>query len=201
MTNLVRCKLCGYIMDAALVKDVCPACGFSAKMFEPYVDRVEPYRRRILDLDIHPIIVHAPQALAFILMLLVPLSRVLPAAWADHLNKAITVMGILLPPTILGAYLSGLVDARMRFMKLSPPMLRTKMMAGLLYLLCSLVMAYFTTFTAWQTGLHFVVLNVVNVLAFCCSMWLGTIGVRLMQSIFIKLGPARPAAKPVNPAP
>ena len=201
MTNLVRCKLCGYIMDAALVKDTCPACGYSAKMFEPYVDRVEPYRRRILDLDIHPIIVHAPQALTFILLLLVPLSRVLPAAWTDHLHKAITVMGLLLPPTIIGTYLSGLLDGKMRFMKLATPMLRNKMTGGILFLLCSLAMAYFTTFTAWQTGRSFLMLNIVNVLAFCCSMWLGTIGVRLMQSIFIKLGPAKPAAQPVKSAP
>jgi uncharacterized membrane protein len=31
-------------------------------MFEPYVEKISPKRKRILSLDLHPIAVHFPQA-------------------------------------------------------------------------------------------------------------------------------------------
>ena len=43
MANLIRCKACGYVTREGKIKDVCPACGVPAKMFEPYTD---PYRKK-----------------------------------------------------------------------------------------------------------------------------------------------------------
>ena len=48
MANLIRCKACGYVTCEGKIKDVCPACGVPAKMFEPYTDPVSEKRRRFL---------------------------------------------------------------------------------------------------------------------------------------------------------
>jgi hypothetical protein len=202
MKKMVRCKLCGYVMEESQLGDVCPACGVASKVFEPYTDPVEPERRRILALDIHPVIVHAPQALAFVLLALIPLTRVVPAAWVDYLVKTITVLGILLPCTVAGAYASGLLDGKTRFRKLKTPLLVQKMVGGAIFFLVSLIMAFLILSTAWLRGAPFVGLCGLAVLSFGCTMWLGMIGVRLMPAIFIKLGrpPKPPAAdRPAGP--
>ena len=46
---------------ASKVGEICPACGVPAKMFEPYDDKVSEARRRMIDLHIHPVIVHSPR--------------------------------------------------------------------------------------------------------------------------------------------
>jgi rubredoxin len=40
MKELVRCRPCGFVMDADKLGDVCPACGLPRKVFEPYRERV-----------------------------------------------------------------------------------------------------------------------------------------------------------------
>ena len=64
MKDYVRCKACGYIMERSKLGDKCPACGVSATMFEPYDDKLSEKRRRLLDIHVHPIVVHFPQAFA-----------------------------------------------------------------------------------------------------------------------------------------
>jgi rubredoxin len=58
MKELIRCKACGYVMEADKLKDVCPACGMSSRVFEPYRERVALNRLFILSLDLHPIAIH-----------------------------------------------------------------------------------------------------------------------------------------------
>ena len=70
MAELVKCKSCGYVMEAGKLHDSCPACGVPAKMFEPFTDPVSSKRRSILALHIHPVLVHFPQAFAFFLFAL-----------------------------------------------------------------------------------------------------------------------------------
>ncbi len=70
MKEKVRCKACGYILDKDALGEVCPACGVKKEMFEPWDDKVGALRRSILEMDLHPVIVHAPQALTFLLLIL-----------------------------------------------------------------------------------------------------------------------------------
>ena len=70
MGQLVICKACGFIMLEEKLGDVCPACGVLKKMFEPHNDRVSEKRRKVLEMHIHPIMVHFSQAFAFSVFLL-----------------------------------------------------------------------------------------------------------------------------------
>lgn len=202
MKAKVRCKLCGYVMEEAALKDVCPACGVARKLFEPFEDPLEPQRRRIIELDLHPIFAHAPQALTFLVLLLVPLTRVLPSTCLAPLQGAVMVMALILPLTLVGTFLTGLLDGRNRFRKLGTPLLVRKMVLGGGFLAVAVAQAWVATFMDWSAGGAFLILNVLDGLGFVCSMVLGTIGASLMGCVFVKLGPPKkPApAAPVAPA-
>ena len=51
---MVRGKVCGYITFGVL-GDKCPACGAAKTAFEPYIDNMAQPRRKILNLQLHPI--------------------------------------------------------------------------------------------------------------------------------------------------
>lgn len=193
MNGLVRCKMCGYVMPEGALKDVCPACGVSKKLFEPFSDPVEPGRRRFLSFDLHPVVVHAPQALTFLPLVLTLAQPLLPAAWQDHVGKAIVVMAVLLPITAAGAFVTGLIDAQVRFRRFKTPMLRQKMILGVAYFILALAMAALALNPACCAFSRAAFLAV-NLLAFACCSWLGVIGAKLLPAVFIKLGPQRKAA-------
>jgi hypothetical protein len=78
MKELVRCKPCGYVMEAGKLKDVCPACGMPAKAFEPYRERVAINRLFVLSLDLHPIVIHMSQTFVIMIPLLIFFTRLFP---------------------------------------------------------------------------------------------------------------------------
>jgi hypothetical protein len=208
MKRLVRCKLCGYVMTEDALQDVCPACGVARRLFEPYEDPVEPARRKFLALDIHPVVVHAPQALTFLMLLLLAARPFLPAAWLDHVVKTITVMALLLPPTAAGAFFTGLLDGSVRFGKLKTPLLRQKIVLGAAFFALTLGMLALVLAPGFPGGdlAHPRILLLLNVLAFVCCSWLGVLGVKLLSAIFAKrAAPCRPqtgsaAAVPAQPS-
>ena len=133
MANLIRCKACGYVTCEGKIKDVCPACGVPAKMFEPYTDPVSQKRRLILGLHIHPIMVHFPQAFTVTLFLLAVLSYFTPPAIKESLFVSIKVISFFLPYFIILSLLTGLFDGKIRFRKLTTPFLKRKIIIGLLF--------------------------------------------------------------------
>src|SRR5512133_3735012 len=78
MKELVRCKACGYVMEADKLKDVCPACGMSHKVFEPYRERVALNRLFILSLDLHPIAIHLSQTFFILIPVLIIITMGFP---------------------------------------------------------------------------------------------------------------------------
>ena len=141
MANLIRCKSCGYVSEEGKIGDKCPACGVPAKMFEPYIDPVSEPRRRLLMLDIHPILVHFPQAFAFSLLIISALSFAVTGPVKDAFISAIKVVTAFLPLVVLLAFLSGLMDGKTRFRRVTTPFLKIKMMLGSSFFLVSLGMA------------------------------------------------------------
>lgn len=199
MKKLVRCKLCGYVMEEGDLKDVCPACGVARKMFEPYVDPVEPERRRLLALDIHPVVVHAPQALTFLLMLVLFAKPFLPEALVkQYVSPGIVDMATLLPFTVLGAILTGILDGKTRFRKVGTPLLRLKMIIGAVYLLVTIAMMWLADAPPADAKWVYPALTALSVIAMAACSWLGMIGARLLPAVFVKLAPAK---KPAAPAP
>lgn len=141
MKELVRCKPCGYIMEKDKLGDECPACGVSSKVFEPYKDRMSEKRRKFLDLDLHPIAVHFPQTIAVFIMQFVLLNIVLPDFKSQEISAFVLFLSVLLPFSVIGAFVSGVIDGKLRFKKLSTIALRRKIIIGSAMILSSIAVA------------------------------------------------------------
>lgn len=184
----VRCKACGFIM-AEGVYDECPACGVPSKMFEPFDDKVPEERRKFLDLHIHPVIVHAPQALGFLLAILAVVYAILSQtssvqALSAILLPAIQVMSVILPFTTLGGLISGMVDGRTRYKRIDTILLKRKIIVGSLFVLLSIALAVIALQPGYAGSLLLQLLYIVLGLgAFACSAFLGSWGAALTLAI------------------
>ncbi|MBN2040686.1 MAG: rubrerythrin [Spirochaetes bacterium] len=180
MKNEVRCKACGYIMSEGRLKDVCPACGVPKTAFEPYKDTLSEKRRFILDLHIHPIVIHFPQAFASILPVLIIAGILLKGQCSDMLLSALTVLIYLLPFTVAAAIVSGLIDGKTRFKSLITIALKQKIGIAMLLLLLSVIMGIYTFINPVTTS-SFAVVFVLSIACVGCEIALGQIGNKLME--------------------
>ena len=184
MIRLIKCKACGYVTQEGRIKDVCPACGVPAKMFEPFTDPVAEKRRRILELHIHPIMVHFPQAFSITLFLLIILSYFTSVKIKGILFDAIIVISFLLPCFVVLSIITGLLDGKIRFRKVTTPLLKKKIILAVLLLIISITLAFVSfsgQITASPTYCFFTLLTI---LAVACSAGLGLIGGRLINAKF-----------------
>lgn len=184
MADFVRCKACGYITVKDAIGDVCPACGVPAKMFEPYTQPVSAQRRRILDLHSHPVMVHFPQAFALTLFLLSCFALFAPEAVNNKTDAAIQVLSVLLPFFVAGAIATGLLDGKLRFRKVTTPMLKKKILLSLIFFAISVVLAVDAV-----SGRHSIISSPVIYIALTfaislCGALLGLIGGKLLNARF-----------------
>ena len=184
MAELLRCKSCGYVIEAGKVGEVCPACGVPRRMMEAWKDPVSERRRMFLWLDLHPIVDHFSvgfAASAFVLSLIVlVLPGVYPRAVSDILRGFLGV----LPLAVIASFFTGIFDARVRFRKSSTPVLSSKKLYGLALFLVSggAAAIAFTAgpYAAWARPADAVLLAAGVV----CAVRLGRIGQGLLQAIF-----------------
>lgn len=141
MPEFVKCKACGYITTKDKLKDVCPACGVPAKMFEPYTHTVSLKRRRILDLHTHPVLVHFPQAFALTLCGLSFLVFFIDGKAREAIFSTLLVLSLLLPLTVIFAVITGVLDGKIRFRKVTTPLLKKKIALSIIFFLAALAMA------------------------------------------------------------
>ena len=97
MKELVRCRPCGYVMEADKLGDVCPACGLPKKVFEPYRERVSRNRLMLLNLDLHPIVIHLSQALVIAIPLLVIITKLFTGFQPEFITKCSDIFCICIP--------------------------------------------------------------------------------------------------------
>lgn len=133
----VRCKACGFIMLQHKLGDVCPACGVPRTAFEPYHENISKNRKMVLDLNLHPIFLHFPQAFAALIPPLILGGVAVGSMVGSHLLITARVISVLLPISVLGAFAAGLIDGKTRFKKLSTPLLIKKMAVGIILLALS----------------------------------------------------------------
>jgi rubredoxin len=146
MKEHVRCKACGYLMDKDALGEVCPACGVKKEMFEPWEDKVGAARRMWLELHVHPIVVHLSNAFAPILLMLAVAYPLIPTTY--HLTYFWPIIQFLtwtFPLWVLGSYVTGLVDGKVRYRKVTTPRLSQKMVLGMVFLVASVVQAVLVT--------------------------------------------------------
>ncbi|MGD0170024.1 MAG: rubredoxin-like domain-containing protein [Smithella sp.] len=184
MANLIKCKACGYVTKEGKIKDVCPACGVPAKMFEPYADPISEKRRNILMLHIHPIIVHFPQSFTFTLFVLAVLSFIAPPQINEILNCTIRLISPALPFFIILAMLTGLVDGKIRFRKVTTLFLKKKIIFGLSFLFTSTLIAAVALELQLLSTPVMALLTLLAIIALGFSIVLGLIGDELLEAKF-----------------
>jgi rubredoxin len=181
MKQYVRCKACGYIMDTGRPYDLCPACGVPKTAFEPYKLNLSERRKVLLDLHIHPIILHFPQSFVvfgLFLMLAIPF---LTDPLKDMFISTAKVIITLLPLSVAAGFLSGLLDGKLRYKKDTTPILKIKIVIGSIFVLTSFACAaviLFMDFTKAAVALELILLFVGSF----CSVVLGKLGGPLIET-------------------
>jgi uncharacterized membrane protein len=182
--ELVICKSCGFVMDKAKVKDKCPACGVPAKIFQPYTDTISAHRRFLLSLDLHPVLVHFPQAFSATMLLLALATFVLGGEIRDKLIATMTVIGVVLPVTVLLAFIAGLIDGKTRFRRVTTPILTRKIVfGGLFFIVSCLITAIILSIPPCDTR-SVVYIAALSAVCLGCATMLGLWGVSVLESKF-----------------
>jgi hypothetical protein len=181
MQEYVRCKACGFITEAGKAKGICPACGVPHTAFEPYKLTISEKRKKMMDLHIHPVMIHFPQAfgiLGLVLMLLIPFAS---GPFKATITDAAKVILTILPFTVAVGFVSGLYDAKLRFKKATTPILRKKIGLGVGFIIFSIVCAVFiqsSEITSTIITLEVLSLLLCNI----CAAGLGKLGASLLDS-------------------
>ena len=184
MAELMRCRSCGYVIEAERVGEVCPACGVPRKMMDHWKDPVSEQRRLFLRLDVHPIVDHFSvsfSASAFVLSLV---ALILPDFSPDILTDIFRGFLGVLPLAVIASFVTGIFDARVRFRRSSTPILSQKKLYGLAFFLFSFAAAAIAfvvgPYVPWARFVDAIVLSAGVV----CAVRLGRIGQGLLQAIF-----------------
>ncbi|MDY0075817.1 MAG: hypothetical protein RBR87_00960 [Bacteroidales bacterium] len=182
MAELVRCRPCGYVMEADKLGDVCPACGMPRKVFEPYRERVSRKRIMVLDLDLHPIAIHFSQTFVGAIPLIFLFTALFPSFYFDELMVVNKVMIITLPLTMIVAFSSGMIDGFTRFKTFNTPMLLKKiMLSGLITLLSTIASVLVIKNGLTPENRIIVLLLIMSCLTFAVK--LGLMGKKLLNVI------------------
>jgi len=194
MKELVRCRPCGFVMEADKLGDVCPACGLPRKVFEPYRERVSRNRLMILNFDLHPIVIHLSQAFVIAIPILAILTNFFKEFQPEMLKNVMIFSVFVFPFTLIMAIITGIIDGLTRFKTLATPLLRVKIIFSLIIL--SLSVALF--FVAPHENL-FLLTIALSILALGSGIQLGLWGKRLINVILPGTYPQKKGSKVTEP--
>ncbi len=182
--ELVKCKACGFIMKAHLVGDLCPACGLKAKVFEPFTPKMSESRFGLLDKHIHPISIHLPQAFAMVILVLSIALMALPADSESLrlIGSVLTLLTPIFPLLVLFGMITGMIDGRARFRKITTPILKMKITVSLAFLLFSTGIPLCSLVFPGASTLHKSVILALSILCMICSAILGKSGSSLVET-------------------
>ncbi|MBV2246932.1 MAG: hypothetical protein KUL83_07195 [Lentimicrobium sp.] len=182
MAELVRCRPCGYVMEADKLGDVCPACGMPRKVFEPYREKVSKNRLSILNLDLHPIAIHFSQAFVGAIPLIFLFIALFPGYYAEELTIVNKVMIITLPLTMLLALVSGMIDGYTRFKTFKTPLLIKKLILSAMIT----ILAGIASIIVIKNGLtprNSPIILLLTLSCLACAVTLGLLGKKLLNVI------------------
>ncbi|MGD0583957.1 MAG: rubredoxin-like domain-containing protein [Bacteroidales bacterium] len=194
MKELVRCRPCGYVMEADKLGDVCPACGLPRKVFEPYRERVSLNRLKLLNLDLHPIAIHLSQSLVIAIPLLTIFTHLFPSFYPEILKNVIVFAVAMFPLTLLLAIMTGIIDGLTRFKTLRTPLLRVKIIFSLIILTLSIIL-YFVS----QNEKNYIFSLAVSILSLGAGVQLGLWGKKLINVILPGTYPQKKGSKEAKP--
>ena len=179
MKSMVKCRACGYVMPEGKVKDLCPACGLPKTVFEQYKDKVSEKRRELIDLHVHPIVLHFAPVFATAIVGGLFFAGWVGEPWRNNLLGMVEISILLLPISLIIAFASGLLDGKLRFKKISTPLLTKKIIAGVTFFILSL-----TILGLWVAGRfeYSGIMMAMGMASLGCNVFLGRIGGTLMDA-------------------
>jgi uncharacterized membrane protein/rRNA maturation protein Nop10 len=177
--SFIRCKVCGFVARTGTVKDLCPACGVKAAMFEPVTEKFSVERRKFLDLHIHPILVHFPQAFAVTLLLTAIGSILFSGTFKQILLHTTELLSYVMPLVLILSVVSGLKDGQVRFKKLTAPFLTLKIKLGIVYLIFSILNAVSTFYYIHGQQILIAAVLICTLVMTILTAMLGKIGAEL----------------------
>jgi len=130
MAATMRCRSCGYVVTEGKSKGVCPACGAPGKMLEPWKDPVSARRRALLEMRLHPLVIHFTVAFTASAFALSLFSLAFPQLLAGLATDVLVVTTAVLPVAVLAGWAAGVLDGRIRFRRSATPLLVRKMAMG-----------------------------------------------------------------------
>ncbi|WP_378957012.1 rubredoxin-like domain-containing protein [Pelosinus sp. sgz500959] len=182
MKTFVKCKACGFIMDENHLKDLCPACGLPKTVFEPYTKKISPKRKFIIDQHLHPVSVHFPQVFIVVIMFLLPLTFWIDGPLREEFLAAVKLSILALPLSVLLGFITGLIDGKIRFKKLTTPLLINKAIAGVILQILSIAIFALYLMNGF-TPTNMIIITVLSVLSAACGIYLGRVGSTMFDSI------------------
>jgi len=182
MSNFIKCKACGFIMDENHLTDLCPACGLPKTVFEPYTKKISPKRKFIIDQHLHPIGVHFPQVFIAIIIFMLPLSFVVAGSLREEFLIAAKLSILALPFSVLLGFCTGLLDGKIRFKKLKTPLLINKMIVGAILQVLTIIIFVLYLLSGFTTT-TMIVITILTILSAACGVYLGRAGASMSDSI------------------
>lgn len=179
MIPLVRCRVCGYITAESKLGDKCPACGAPRAAFEPYADRISERRRKLLDLHLHLMLVHFPQAFSVAVLVLALTPLIFIGTAEELLFGTLKILALALPASAAASLAAGIFDGRVRFKQVGrSPILKRKLMLAVVLFISSVGEAL----VVWlgrgpDSGIAFSI--ILALIAFFCSLGLGNLGIKV----------------------
>jgi len=171
-------------MEKGKLHDKCPACGVPATMFEDFVEKISPKRKFLLSLDLHPVSVHFPVAISALIEILSIASLVLHGNFRVKLIATLTVLGAVLPFTVIMTFVAGMFDGNIRFRKVTTQLLIKKMIFGVAYFVLSCGIFAEVIWGNIGFGSGIAVIIVCAAICLALSSVLGLIGTSLLNSKF-----------------
>lgn len=177
--KLMICSVCGYIINEGYKGEACPACGAAKTAFQPYVDKMSPKRRKILNLHIHNILVHFPQAFSLLMLFLIVMSLFIEEASKFDFMTTFKILSFFLPLSVIVSIISGVIDGKTRFKRITTPILKKKIAVAILFFIFSIGVVLLLNVSTIAPALLLRLLIVLTGLCALCSLFLGYNGGRL----------------------
>jgi rubredoxin len=178
MKELVRCRPCGFVMEADNLGDVCPACGLPRKVFEPYREKVSRNRLMLLNLDLHPIVIHLSQAFVIAIPLLVIMRSFFSSFQPEMIRNVLLFSVYVFPFTLVMAIITGIIDGLTRFKTLATPLLRVKIIFSIIILTLSIII-----FIVAPNENNYILTIILSILSLAAGVQLGLWGKKLINVI------------------
>lgn len=169
-------------MDESHLKDLCPACGLPKTVFEPYTKKVSPKRKFLLDQHLHPIAIHFPQVFIFLVVLMPLLSLIVDDPLRNEFLVVAKLSILVLPFTVFGGFVTGLLDGQLRFKKVTTPLLVNKMIAGIVFQVLSIAIFALYLLNGFS-GNNLGIIVGLGVISTACAIYLGRVGSTMFDSI------------------